>query len=147
MNPISGKSRQSKHCTKMKFSINDSVSKCDQINRKLLIWSHLQKKFLIEHFFLCSEINSSLVTFFPVMDSTVNFKLDLEFTHYACFFLKKTHDIRCSVIFMWVCVELLVCRYHSFRQFTMIFCNIAQRYSMLVARISTSTEEIASYSK
>ena len=41
---------------KMKFSIKDFVSKCDQIRRKLLIWPHLLKKSLMENFrFLCSE--------------------------------------------------------------------------------------------
>ena len=29
---------------KMKFSIKDFFSKCDQIRRKLRIWSHLLKK-------------------------------------------------------------------------------------------------------
>ena len=29
---------------KMKFSINDFFIKCDQIRRKLRIWSHLLKK-------------------------------------------------------------------------------------------------------
>ena len=28
------------HCTKMKFSINDFISKCDQIRMKLWIWSY-----------------------------------------------------------------------------------------------------------
>ena len=32
---------------KMKFSIKDFFSKCDQIRRKLQIWSHLLKKSLI----------------------------------------------------------------------------------------------------
>ena len=31
---------------KMKFSIEDFFSKCDQISRKQLIWSHLLKKSL-----------------------------------------------------------------------------------------------------
>ena len=35
---------------KMKFSIKDFFSKCDQIHRKLRIRSHLLKKFLIENF-------------------------------------------------------------------------------------------------
>ena len=40
---------------KMKFSINDFFSKCDQIRRKPWIWSHLLKKSLMENFlFLCS---------------------------------------------------------------------------------------------
>ena len=30
---------------KMKFSIKDFFSKCQQISRKLRIWSHLLKKF------------------------------------------------------------------------------------------------------
>ena len=43
------------HSTKMKFSIKHFFSKCDQIRRKLRIWSHLLKKYLMENFiFLCS---------------------------------------------------------------------------------------------
>ena len=34
----------------MKFSIKDFFSKCDQIRRKLRIWSHLMKKSLMENF-------------------------------------------------------------------------------------------------
>ena len=42
----------------MKFSIKDFFSKCDQIRRKLWIWSHLLKISLIENFFfLCNEGN------------------------------------------------------------------------------------------
>ena len=33
---------------KMKFSIKDSFSKCDQMRRKLRIWPHILKKSLIE---------------------------------------------------------------------------------------------------
>ena len=41
---------------KMKFSIKDFFSKCDQIRRKLRIWSHLLKKSLMEmeSFIFCS---------------------------------------------------------------------------------------------
>ena len=45
------------HCTaqKIKFATKDFFSKCDQIRKKLRIWSHLLKKFLMENFiFLCS---------------------------------------------------------------------------------------------
>ena len=35
---------------KMNFSIKDFFSKCDQIRRKLRIWSHLLKKSLMEKF-------------------------------------------------------------------------------------------------
>ena len=40
---------------KMKFSIKDFFSKCDQIRSFLGIWSHILKKFLLGNFiFLCS---------------------------------------------------------------------------------------------
>ena len=38
---------------KMKFSTKDFFSKCDQIRRKLRIWSHLVNKSLMENFILC----------------------------------------------------------------------------------------------
>ena len=38
----------------MKFSIKDSFSKCDQIRRKLRIWSNLLKKSLMENFIFCA---------------------------------------------------------------------------------------------
>ena len=45
------------HCTKKKFSNKAFFSKCDQIQRKLRIWSHLLKLSLMENFFfLCSVI-------------------------------------------------------------------------------------------
>ena len=39
---------------KMRFSIKDFFSKCDQICRKLRIWSHLLKKPLVENFIFCT---------------------------------------------------------------------------------------------
>ena len=39
---------------KMKFSINDFFSKCDQIRSFLRIWSHLLKKSLMENFIFCA---------------------------------------------------------------------------------------------
>ena len=38
---------------KIKFSIKDFFSKCDQIRRKLRIWSYLLKKFLMESLIFC----------------------------------------------------------------------------------------------
>ena len=35
---------------KMKFFVKDFFSKCDQIRRKLRIWSHLLRKSLMENF-------------------------------------------------------------------------------------------------
>ena len=39
---------------KLKFSIKDFFSKCDQIGRFLRIWPHLLKKFLMENFIFCA---------------------------------------------------------------------------------------------
>ena len=41
---------------KMKFSIKDFFSKCDQMRRKLQIWSHLLKKSLTENFIFCTVL-------------------------------------------------------------------------------------------
>ena len=40
----------------MKFSTKDFFSKCDQIRKKLRIWSHLLKKSLVENFIFCAVI-------------------------------------------------------------------------------------------
>ena len=41
---------------KMKYSIREFFSKYDQIRRKLRIWSHLLKKFLMENFNFCAVL-------------------------------------------------------------------------------------------
>ena len=46
---------------KMKFSIKDFFSKCDQIRSFLRIWSHLLKKSLMENFILCAMSISSMI--------------------------------------------------------------------------------------
>ena len=38
----------------MRFFIKNFFSKCDQIRRKLRIWSHLLKKSLMENFIFCA---------------------------------------------------------------------------------------------
>ena len=44
------------HCTKMKFSIKDFFSKCDQIRKKRRIWSYFPKKSLMENFIFCAVL-------------------------------------------------------------------------------------------
>ena len=39
---------------KMKFSIKNFFSECDQIRSVLRIWSHLLKKSLMENFIFCA---------------------------------------------------------------------------------------------
>ena len=46
----------SKTAQKMKFSIKEFLSKCDQIRSFLRIWSNLLMKFLMENFFFCKQI-------------------------------------------------------------------------------------------
>ena len=41
---------------KMKFTAEDFFSKCDQIHKKLRIWSHLLKKSLMENFIFCAVL-------------------------------------------------------------------------------------------
>ena len=41
---------------KIKFSIKDFFSKCDEIQRKLRIWSHLLKRSLMENFIFCAVL-------------------------------------------------------------------------------------------
>ena len=40
----------------MKFSIKDFFSQCNQIRKKLRIWSHLLKKSLMENFIFCAVL-------------------------------------------------------------------------------------------
>ena len=44
---------------KMKFSIKDFFSKCDQIRSFLRIWSHLLRQFLMENFIFCAVYASA----------------------------------------------------------------------------------------
>ena len=47
---------------KMKFSIKHFFSKCEQIRRKLQIWSHLLKKSLVKNFIFCAVISTAPLT-------------------------------------------------------------------------------------
>ena len=58
---------------KMKFSIKNFFSKCDQIRGKLRIWSHLLRKSLMENFIFCAVSLSSVNTF--TLNDDYNLKL------------------------------------------------------------------------
>ena len=49
------------HCTKMKFSMRDLFSKCNQIRRKLRIWSNLLKKSFMENFIVFAVVVTELI--------------------------------------------------------------------------------------
>ena len=46
---------------KLKFSIKNFFSKCDQIRNSLRIWSHLLKKSLMGNFIFCAVDNVSRI--------------------------------------------------------------------------------------
>ena len=46
---------------KIKFSIQDLFSKCDQIRSFKRIWSHLLKKFFKENFILCALLGDKKI--------------------------------------------------------------------------------------
>ena len=52
----------------MKFSIKDFFSKCDQIRRKLRIWSHLLKKSSMENFIFCAVSSSYIDINFSLLE-------------------------------------------------------------------------------
>ena len=59
--PIFGKSYNAVPTVqKMKLSIKDFFSKCDQIRRKVRIWSYLLKKSFMENFIFCAVSHLSL---------------------------------------------------------------------------------------
>ena len=51
---IRGSSELLNTAQKIKFFIKDFFRKCDQIRKKLHIWSHLLKKSLMENFMFCA---------------------------------------------------------------------------------------------
>ena len=52
---------------KMMFSIKDFFSKCDQVRRKLCVWSHLLKKSLMKNFFFVQCLCPSFLYILPVL--------------------------------------------------------------------------------
>ena len=59
----------------MKFSIQDFFSKCDQIRKKLRIWSHLLKKSWMENFIFCAVYQTSMTEVFCESSSRHDFYL------------------------------------------------------------------------
>ena len=67
---------------KMKFSIKDIFSKCDQIRSFLRIWSHLLKKSLMKNFIFCAvsvETKCFLFLTFELCDIILYCNADLKF--------------------------------------------------------------------
>ena len=67
-------------CTKMKFSIKDFFSKCDQIHSFLRIWLHLLKKSLIRNFITFLERCRVLVHIWDLLFKTCK-RLPMKLPH------------------------------------------------------------------
>ena len=67
----------------MKVFIGSFFSKCDQIRRKLRVWSHLLKKSLMENFIFCSVIIQfkSIFYFLPKVSSILQKLLENSAKH------------------------------------------------------------------
>ena len=84
---------------KIKFSIKDFSSKCDQIRRKLWIWSHMLKKSLMENFiFLCSVcctvafIKSEIIFSFQLNEPLIADVAEIIKLAIACIYACKRDD-------------------------------------------------------
>ena len=88
---------------KMKFSIKDFFSKCDQIRSFMRIWSQLLEKFLMENF-----VFSAVFSFINL--TPVNQKINLE-SHYLDHKGKKaktSFPMDLQTIYGWMCCIILV---------------------------------------
>ena len=75
---------------KMKFSTQEFSSKCDQIHRKLRIWSHLLKKPLMENFIFCAVLIYQIYLFMVLYTTCWLFKVaSFNYTHNKLAFHKR----------------------------------------------------------
>ena len=74
---------------KMKFSIKHIFSKCDQVPRKLRIWSHLLKKSLMESFIFCA-VKVAL------LDLSVSLKNGMIFTDFYTESIDCHQNLHCN---------------------------------------------------
>ena len=70
---------------KMKFSIKDFFSKCDQIHGFVRIWSNLLKKFLMESFIFCAVDYTDLIGVLCNLRSFEKETLNYPFWAHTCF--------------------------------------------------------------
>ena len=82
------------HYKKMKFSIKDFFSKCDQIRSFLRIWSHLLKKYLMENFIFCAVLDLLSVKEIELSNNFAKKRLDQYefekiFCYFACIYIDK----------------------------------------------------------
>ena len=75
---------------KMKFFINDFFRKCDQMGRKLRIWSHLLKKSLMEDVIFCAMQHTHFLQQTYLNQLLSNLRWGFNLSNENLFFKKKT---------------------------------------------------------
>ena len=105
---------------KIKFSIKDFFSKCDQVHKKLRIWSHLLKKSLMENIFLAvlfclfkfvdslSSVFWSIPSSFCVLHSSYKLLLAFEVVR----LLTPIYSWRCIFTLMEATIIFLFCSFY-----------------------------------
>ena len=92
-NPFTSKCEGTHNVQKMKFSIKDFFSICDQIRSFLRIWSDLLKKSLMENFiFLCSVLVSNVAGFH--VQSLLRYKMEIKHLLGVLGVILKTINLR-----------------------------------------------------
>ena len=69
----------------MKCFIEDLFSKCDQIDRKLRIWSHLLKKSLMENFMFRAVHNAYKLSWDTKQVMVRDNKINMDFSYFTSF--------------------------------------------------------------
>ena len=88
---------------KMQFSIKVFLCKCDQIRRKLCIWSHVLKKSSLENFIFCGVITDTNLILTPQIHVLIrgqHSKVDGGFKNFFKtwkFFQKNLHKTICKL--------------------------------------------------
>ena len=108
--------RPSYHCTKNELSIKNFFSKCDQIRRKLRIWSHLLKKSSVENFIFCAVYASEwfLQSLLTTCAFCYNYEIDIFSCNYAL----------CLLVFTFFLIKFypcLLCLGYALTRFRQIF--------------------------
>ena len=106
---------------KIKFSIKDFFSKCDQICRKLRIWSHLLKKSFMDIFIFCTVLEQCLTNpFATLLKNTPTQLFSCEF----CEIFKNTYfeeHLRTTASFILVSLLWTLNKFHKLTLSSPIF--------------------------
>ena len=120
---------------KMKFSIKDFFSKCDQIRSFLRIWSHLLKKSLMENFIFCAVEDKEGLQHATLKSSLTSciILIDIEYFYFEQIFVA---DVFCYASFLSYCKSKLqliikICSNYKVYLYTMLFLRKVVRTDTL----------------